>query len=722
MVKSLSKKQKQLRMKAEREQLLKDAEQLSRDSQANAKSAKEAKQLAKSTKGKERDANREEAKRLEQISAEQDRLAKEAKKDAKSLTSIAAYEKYLAKKELAGIAQAQTAPAAAAKPLAKSAPAVAAKPLEAAPYESAYDSHLEMRDAESFAEEYTGELDMVKSLSKKQKQLRMKTEREQLLKDSEQLSREARENAKNAKEAEKLAKKAKGDERAAKKAEAKLLKEKSIENQRLADEAKKNAKALNSIDAYEKYLAQKDMSAAAKAGRAVSPKSAKAAKPIPEISTAAFDKSMSKKELRAEAKRRSIELEREANRLEAEKKEADRLAKEERRLAKSANRAEKPVHTSEADAQDARSRELKEKAELAKREAKELKELKTLNDFEKYNAAKEALAAKKNLSDAKPVKAVRESEPERDFADADKYIKRDRAAIEGFCREQIARDERTLERRYDTRATKVVHDLELAEMHFGKKGKKYKKKVSELNREIELIEAHIPRAMEAERLDNERYLSVVRTDVDKLKLPKKVDRAKLTALQIEVENLLRERDQVNDELTALYNSNRSADDKFNTTYDRLRNSRKSAKNSYKKYRKLANEVEDLRVPIDEKRKIHDTMNRINQLNAEIGDIKYRLEKEKLHGRAKRAANTHLTAKRRELAVLDKRVKTLSSKAREKDGKERHELTQRLTWLTILVIVVGLGVAGYIFRDAIAEFVNGLIAQLGGIISQLGGKF
>ena len=78
------------------------------------------------------------------------------------------------------------------------------------------------------------------------------------------------------------------------------------------------------------------------------------------------------------------------------------------------------------------------------------------------------------------------------------------------------------------------------------------------------------------------------------------------------------------------------------------------------------------------------MNRITEIEAEIGDIKYRLKRERLRGRAKRAAQSTMSARRKELSALKRRIKRLSNKAFRKDGKERHERRQQLTWMIVLI--------------------------------------
>lgn len=665
--KKLSKREKQEKLREEKLALLAEAREYDEEAALATEAAKRERKLAKSGTRSERAAHKADAEKLELKSKQYSKASKESAATARELKSIAAYEKYLAAKEFGQ--------------------------LGAKPSNEAYERHLEKQEMLKEAKAAKAPVAVgaagLAGLSKSEKKALLAKEREELLKSAEQLETESKANESGAKKSKSQSKHGTRRDRAEAKEEAKELLQLSAEQKLQAKEARKTAKSLKTVADYEKYLASKSQIATASYG---APAEAAA-------DTALFDKKLSKRELRAEAKRRSLEFEREAKRLDREAKEEAQLAKEERRLAKAAKRADRPVHESEADALESHSRELRSKAETARIEALELKELKTLKAFEAYNAKKEALAAEKMLAGGVAERG------RADFHDADRLIKHNRAAIENFCREQTDADETMLRTRYETRIARAKADLEIKKLHFGEKNRKYKKSCAALNRELASVEAHISKAVKAERRDNDRYYTVVKSNLDNMKLPKGADKAKLTGLQVEIESLLKERDAVNRELTALYNSNKSANAGKNNTYERLKSATKGAKSAYKKQRKLANEIDALHIPLDEKKKIFDPMNRITQINAEINDLAYRIEREKLKGRAKSAAISSIKKKKKERAHLERNIKTLSNKAKRKARIESNERKSQAAWIVVLLLAIAAGVGVWYFRADIWAFIS-----------------
>ena len=689
----LTKREKKARLAEERKSLCDVADALDAESVATGKSAKAAKAQAKLGSRYDRAEARAEAKELTALSLEQKRRADETRKTAKSLRTVGDYEKYVASRELDRKAAEESMRAAERMALsdALSAPeAFESDAYIADPSVDSYEKYLEsremLRDARTSATAFG--VGSLAGLTKREKKALLAKEKKELLERAEALEAESVVSADGAKKAKAESKQGSRRDRAEARAEAKELMELSASQKLQAKEARKTAKSLKTVDDYEKYIASKSQSADASTAGA---------------DNTLFDRRLSKRELRAQAKQRSVEYEREAKQLERQAREEALLAKEERRLAKHAKRSDRPIHESEADAFESHSRELLSAAEAKRIEALELKELKTLKAFEEYNAKREALAAEKLLaSGAAPKKARAE------FADADCHIKHNRAAVESFCREQAAADETMLKRRYETRAAMAKSEIEIKKLHFGEKNRKYKKSYAALTRELATVEAHLPKAIRAERRDNERYYAVVKSDINNMKLPKNADRANLTRLQIEIEALLKERDAVNRELTALYNSNKNADVGKNNTYERLKSATKGAKTAYKKQRKLANEIDTLHIPLDEKKKIFDPMNRITQLNAEINDLAYRIEREKLKGRAKNAAISSIKKKKKERAYLERNIKTLSNKAKKKAYIEREERKSQTTWIIVLILAIAAGVAVWYFRAEIAAYLINLM--------------
>ena len=540
---------------------------------------------------------------------------------------------------------------------------------------------------------------------------------------AKQLESEAKVSEILEKEARIAAKRGPRNERAQVEAKAESLKAQIAEQKRLAKENKKAADALKHVENYEKYLATKEMLTFA-TEMALGRGEALATEAEREANVSLYDKAaaknLSKSEKKALATKEREHLLAVIEELEAEAMANEEEAKATRAAIKKRKRSNRIADAARAEALKAQSAEQRR---LAKENKKQADALKHADNYEKYLATKEMLAIATEKALRKDDDKEREcAKKSAEFADVHKHSGYNKATVEAFCREHTYVDESMVERRYGNRAAVIKNELALRKLRFGgKKTRGYKKHAREVNSlelRLKSIEKHLPAAIKSEKLDNERYTTALRMNVEKLsKKPEKVTR--LAQLQAEIERLLEERDRINKELLALYNNDPGAEngrDK-NLTASRLDASKDGAKAAHKEYKRLARDVGELRfIPANEKDEIFDLMNRTTKLNAEISELKHRIKKEKVNGRAKRLAKKALGAKQRELKIVKNNLHRLSQKAKAKSKRAGDEYSAQIFWITVLVLAVVIGALAYFFRAEIFGYLEVFVSKLGGMIN------
>lgn len=839
----LPKSERKVAMKEEREALLEEAKQLKADAQLNALRAKEERKLAKSGKRDERDAHKEAAELLESKSESEAREAKEKIADAKSLTSLAAYERYLNKKAVVAAAKEERALAESVKAEARAnekreldqfakdskkqetvvaavgAAAVAAankklpkrerkeamiKEREALLSEAealkagaaqkalaakeekklakrgkrserlrhkaeaetlldesrrdtaaakemradakslknlkAYDKYLDKKIESELPDESEAAAAVAAvggaKLSKAERKAAMKEEREALMNEAAALEEEAAKAAALAKEEKKLAKSGKRADKQAHKAEAKRLDEKAEESRRLAKESKKNAKQIKNLNAYDKYLEMKATGEAEK-------KAARGAESIDTekyenylaaqaaVAALALNSKVAHEDTRkAKDKRAAMKEEREAlkaesDRLLREAKEIEHMAKEERKAAKRSRRSDRAQHEEAAQSLESASRE---RYILSDRKARIAKELKNLRAFEKYNEEKSALEAAKlarakreidkrleSVSAEEPVSPafLAKSEKLAEKAREATRIPFDKGAANRLASAQTLRDEGAVARRFDSEIAALENRAMLSELHFGERTRKFKKQYKNTMRDIKRLNVQKKDAMKLEAKDNKRYYSVITTDIEKGKLGKKSDRSKLIDLQIELDALLTERDNLNTELTALYNSSSMTKADSKNTDRRLAAAARGSAKSYKKQAKLANQIDSLHIPLNDKEKIFTPMNEITALDGEIAKLNHKLKNEKLSGSAKSRVKSQLRKKKKARKKLARKVDKFSGKAKSRAKKESKQKSKQLIAIGVILVIAVVAVCGYLYRAEIIEAIKNIIPGIGG---------
>ena len=239
-------------------------------------------------------------------------------------------------------------------------------------------------------------------------------------------------------------------------------------------------------------------------------------------------------------------------------------------------------------------------------------------------------------------------------------------------------------------------DLELevakAEQDFSGEFRNGKEKrwLRENKKKLKSLKARVAVAEKYERLDNERYYSVVATNFEKAELHARADRDDLIAMREELMRLLDVRDEINAQLIQLYTGAEKGDG-VNHIRRRNRVVLKARKRAHAKYRKYYNALNKYRVTRNEKMRIFDKLDEIVERSGDLAKAKYILRKEKPIGKARREYVREKGNAKSNIRYAKRYVNRFTAKAVRR-AKRRQRRTRAL--IATLVLLAILGVAAF----------------------------
>ena len=280
----------------------------------------------------------------------------------------------------------------------------------------------------------------------------------------------------------------------------------------------------------------------------------------------------------------------------------------------------------------------------------------------------------------------------------------------------LSRSQRNLDNKMvAARVHSKFADLELevaqAEQDFSGEFKTGKEKrwIRDSKKELKSLQAKVAMAEKYERLDNDRYYSVVGTNFDTVDLPRKADRDTLRAMREELMRLLDIRDELNSELIQLYTGTEKGDG-INHIKRRNKVVLKARKRAYVKYSKYCNALNKHRATHNEKMRIFDKLDEIVELSGEIARIKYILRKEKPTGKGRREYVREKGNAKSNLRYAKRFVERASAKAIRKAKKRQHRQRVMIATFVILALIVGLVGVGYFMGPQILEAVKPMVPE------------
>ena len=240
--------------------------------------------------------------------------------------------------------------------------------------------------------------------------------------------------------------------------------------------------------------------------------------------------------------------------------------------------------------------------------------------------------------------------------------------LSALAREQCDTDLKMIEARveYDYTALELEVNKFAQDFSGEFKGKKEKRWFRQSKNKLKTFKAKLASALKYEKLDNERYYSVVATDFARAELPDKADRDELIAMREELMRLLDIRDEINGELIELYTGSDGAN-KSNIK-GRAKVTLKARKRAHVSFIRYFRVLNKRRVTRNEKMRIFDKMDEIVELKGDIAKIRYILRKEKPTGKVKRDYQKELNRAKRDVRILKKSVERSTLKALKKAKK------------------------------------------------------
>ncbi|MBQ9070099.1 MAG: hypothetical protein IJY23_01950, partial [Clostridia bacterium] len=256
----------------------------------------------------------------------------------------------------------------------------------------------------------------------------------------------------------------------------------------------------------------------------------------------------------------------------------------------------------------------------------------------------------------------------------------------------------TVKSRIEYRKQRYIQDLKRARYTFGEETLKSEKKHIAESKKLRKMKKHTRRFIRFTKKNNERYFALANLNVENIKVRSDVKRDRLEVLKNRILSLLIERDEVNMRLLTLYaDENANPEKKRKTQRDRIdKIKRKASRREYRKQRFLYKEAASFRVPLAQKDRIYEVMNRKIELRAYLAECKYRKRHEHPgNKRAKRAIKKQIKNTKKRLKYAERDLDILMTKASRRSKRTPNPKIQFL-WLLLIVAILALCVFGVSF--------------------------
>ena len=257
-----------------------------------------------------------------------------------------------------------------------------------------------------------------------------------------------------------------------------------------------------------------------------------------------------------------------------------------------------------------------------------------------------------------------------------------------LAREQCATDLKMVEARVEYEYTALELEVAKFDQDFSGEFRSKKEKRWQKNSRDKLKgrKQKLAAAARYEKLDNDRYYSVVTTDYDRVELPAKADREELVAMREELMRLLDIRDEINTELFGLYSGTENG--MTGSIKGRAKVTLKARKRAHGRYVRYHRVLNKRKVTRNERMRIFDKMDEVVERKGDIARIKYILRKEKPQGKVRREYLKELKNAKRDVRIMKKTIERSTIKALKRARKREIRM-----WTMILaysaLIAIGL---------------------------------
>lgn len=283
----------------------------------------------------------------------------------------------------------------------------------------------------------------------------------------------------------------------------------------------------------------------------------------------------------------------------------------------------------------------------------------------------------------------------------------DRKKIDALVKEQSKNDEKLVKLHFENRIRALKFESDSLDLRFSSAVGKEKKNRAKMGYSINETKKNLKVAAKLERADNERYYTLVKCDLNKTKIPRRTNRAEIEKMREELIELLNRRDELNLALSELYTGKTGKKSRSHAHNAEAKEYAAKVK-EFKRQRKLAKELDRMSVSSDNRRKIYQLMDECVELAGRRAELEYKLRKEKVKGRAKREAAKEIRTVKKDYKFASKDLERFSHRAFVKAAKRKKSHSSTALGIFLLLLLVGAGVAVYMFRDTIWQFITSLI--------------
>ena len=244
----------------------------------------------------------------------------------------------------------------------------------------------------------------------------------------------------------------------------------------------------------------------------------------------------------------------------------------------------------------------------------------------------------------------------------------DKKKLTALSQQQCNTDNQMIEARVEYDYIALELEVSKVEKEFSGEYRSTKEKrwLRDSKTKLKNIKRRIASALKYEKLDNERYYSVVATDFSRVELPAKADREELVAMREELLRLLDIRDDINAELLELYTGTENG--MKGSIKGRAKVVLKARKRAHAKFRRYHKQLSKHRVTRNEKMRIFDKMDEVVELKGQLAKIKYILRKENPAGKVRREYIKEKQHIKRDIRILKKSIERTAIRALRKAKK------------------------------------------------------
>ena len=217
------------------------------------------------------------------------------------------------------------------------------------------------------------------------------------------------------------------------------------------------------------------------------------------------------------------------------------------------------------------------------------------------------------------------------------------------------------------------------------------------------------RAVRRAAEDSRRYFAIIQPKRPK-KLKRGADRERMEELEARISSLILERDEVNQQLLALYTGRDVADrGSRSAAQSKITRARKrGAARGFREQKKIYKKVRKFRVPERQKERIYELINKKTELLAYLSECKYRMKFKGRQDSERRYYAKEIRRTRREIRYATRDINALTKRNERRSDKKPDPKIQ-LLWLLLLILLVAGGVFAYLWFSGNLTWLQGLLS-------------